>query len=91
MLDHRLNTFHMLEGLVHPFSKKIQVVTYYLTNPQFCYNQASISYFVNHGPQMAGTLVLMVLFESLGHDCDPRYLKPTILEILGTFRLDQNG
>ena len=35
--------------------------------------------------------VLMVLFEPLGHDCDPRYLKPTILAFFGTSRLAQNG
>ena len=83
MLDHRLNTFLMMEGLDHPFSKKIQVVTYYLTKPQFSYNQASISYFVNHGPQILNASVLMVLFELLCYGCDLWYLKPTILTFLG--------
>ena len=33
----------------------------------------------------------MVLFEPLGHVCDPRYLKPTILAFLGTPRLAENS
>ena len=86
MLDLRLNTFHMLEGLVHPFSKKIQVVTYYLTKPQFSYKQAFISYFVNHGPQILNASVLMVLFELLCYGCDLWYLKPTILTFVSTPR-----
>ena len=32
----------------------------------------------------------MILFEPLGYDCDPRYLKPTILAFFGTPRLAQN-
>ena len=73
------------------YTRKMEVVTYYLTKPQYSYKQASISCFVNHGPQMLTASVLMVLFEPLGHDCDPRYLKPTILAFLGTPRLAQNG
>ena len=87
MLDHRLNAFRMLEGLDPPFPKKIQVVTYYLLKPQYGYKQASISFFVNHGPQILNASVLMVLFELLGYGCDPWYLKPTILAFVGTPRL----
>ena len=68
----------------------MQVVTCFLTTPQPSYKQASISCLVNHGPQMLTASVLMVLFEPLGYDCDPRYLKPTILAFLGTPRLAQN-
>ena len=50
---------------------KIEVVTYYLTNPQYSFKQVSISCFVNHGPHMLNASVLMVLFELLCHDCDP--------------------
>ena len=71
MLGHRLNAFHMLEGLDHPFPKQIQVVTYYLLKPQYGYKQVSISCFVNHGPQILNVSVLMVLFELLCHSCDP--------------------
>ena len=28
-----------------------------------------------------------ILFERMGHDCDPQYLKPTILAAFGTLRL----
>ena len=80
-----------MEGLDHPLSQKIEVITNYLTKPQYSYKQASISCFVNHGPQMLTTSVLMSLFEPLGQDCDNRYLKPTILAILGIPRLAKNG
>ena len=73
------------------YRQRMEVFTNYLTNPQYSYKQASISCFVNHGPQILTASVLMVLFEPLGHDCDPRYLKPTILEISGISRLVQNG
>ena len=63
----------------------------FLTQPQYSYKQASILCFVNHGPQMLTTSVLLVLFEPLPHDSDPRYLKPTILAFLGAPRLAQNG
>ena len=36
---------------------------------------------------MLTILVLIVLFEPLVQDCDDRYLKPTILAILGIPRL----
>ena len=62
-----------------------------MTKPQYSSKQASISCFVNHGPQMLTASVLMVLFEPLGHDCDPRYLKPTYLALLSTLGLAQNG
>ena len=61
---------------------KIEIEKFYPFYPE----QASISCFVNHGPQLLAASVLMVLFEPLGHDCDPRYLKPTILVFLGTPR-----
>ena len=80
-----------MEGLDQPFTQKMEVLTYYLTKPQYSYKQASISCFVNHGPQMLTASVLMVLFERMGHDCDPRYLKQTILVVLGTPQFDQNG
>ena len=68
----------------------MEAVTDYSTNLPYSYKQASISCFVNHGPQMLTASVLMVLFEPLGYDCDPRYLKPIILALLGTPRLAQN-
>jgi len=51
----------VLEGLDHPLSQKIKVVTNHFTKPQYSFKQASISCFVNHGPQMSTTSVLMVL------------------------------
>ena len=74
--------------LDHPLSQKIEVITNYLTKLQYSNKQASISCFVNHGPQMFTTPVLMSLFEPLGQDCDNRYLKPTILAILGDLMLN---
>ena len=65
---------------LHP--EKIEKVTYYLTKRQYSSKQASIQVLANHGPQMLIISVLMVLCESLGHACDPRYLKLTILEFL---------
>ena len=71
----------ILVGLGFPVYPKMEVVI--ITNkPQYSYKQASISCFVNHVPQMLTTLVLMVLFEALVHDCEPRYLKPIILAFL---------
>ena len=81
----------VLDGLDHPLSRKNGGSYKSLTRPQYSYKQASISRFVNHGPTMLTASVLMVLFKPLGHDCDPRYLKPTILAFLGTPRLVQNG
>ena len=63
---------------------------YHFTKPQYSYKQASISCFVNSGPQMLTASVLMVLFEPLSHVCDLWYLKPTILPFLGAPRLAQN-
>ena len=48
----------------------MEVVTYYLTKPQYSYKQASITCFVNQGPHMLTISVLMDLFEPLGHVCD---------------------
>ena len=73
------------------YRQRMEVFTNYLTNPQYSYKHASISFFVNLAPQMFTTLVSMVLFDALGHDCDPRYLEPDILASLGTPRLAQNG
>ena len=42
------------------------------------------------GPQMLITSVLMTLFDSLCHVCEPRYLEPTILTLFGIPRLAQN-
>ena len=72
----------VLEGLDQPFSPKMEVVTYYLTKPQYSYKQASFSFLVNHSPQVLITSVSMTLFESLGYICNPRYIKPTILAFL---------
>ena len=68
----------VLEGLDHPISPKLKVVTNHFRKPRYSYEQASISCFVGQGPKMLATSALMVLFESLAYDCDPRYLKPTI-------------
>ena len=68
----------VLDGLDHLLPKKIKVVTDYLTKLQYSYKQASISCFVNNGPQMLTTSVFVGLFEVLGHDCGPRYLKLTM-------------
>ena len=81
----------ILERLDHPLSQKMKVVTNHLTKLRYSYKQAFISCFINHGPQMLTTSVLMILFEPLGHNCDPRYLKPTILAFLGIPRLAKNG
>ena len=43
------------------------------------------------GPQMLTNLILMVLFESMGYDCDLCYFIPNILAFLGTPSLSQNG
>ena len=67
----------------------MEVVTFYLTKPEYSYKYASISSFVNHGPKMLTASILMVLFEPLDYDCDPQYLKQTILAFLGTPRLAQ--
>ena len=61
------------------FPKKMEEVTYYLIKPQYCYKQASISFFVNHDLQMLATLISIVIVESLGHAWDLRELKITIL------------
>ena len=37
------------------------------------------------------TSVLIDLFESMGHLCDPQYLKPILLAFFGSPRLAQNG
>ena len=79
----------MLEELDHPFSQKMEIVTYYLTKPQYSYNQASISFFVTHIPQMLAVSVLMVLFESLGHVSDLQYVNAIILAFSGSPRLAQ--
>ena len=81
----------VLDGLDQPLPPKMEIVTCYFTKPQYCYKQASIFGFVNHGPQMLTASVLMVLFEPLGYECDLRYLKPTILEFFGSPSLAQNG
>ena len=62
-------------GLTALYPKKMEVVTNYLTNPQYSYNQASIVFSESHGSQRLNTTVLMVLFESFGHVYDPRYSK----------------
>ena len=50
-----------------------------MTKTQYSYKRASISFLVNHGPQILTTSVYMTLFQSLDRVCDPRYLKLTIL------------
>ena len=80
----------VLDGLEHPLSKKIEVVTYHLTKLQYNYYQASISFFVNQGYPMLATSVLMILSEAFGHNCDLQYLKSTILAFSATLRIAQN-
>ena len=53
----------------------MKVVTNFSIYPQYTYKQAFISFFVTHGPQMLTISVLMVLSESSGIFCEPRYLK----------------
>ena len=53
----------------------MKVVTNFSIYPQYTYKQAFISFFVTHGPQMLTISVLMVLSESSGNFCEPRYLK----------------
>ena len=72
----------VLSGLDHPLSRKNVIVTNYLTKPQYNYKQASISFLVNHCPQILPTLVFMTLIKFLDHVCDPQYLKLTILAFL---------
>ena len=72
-------------------SKKMEVLTCYFSKPQCSYKQASISCFVNQGLHVISASVIMILFEPMCHDCNPRYSKPTILAVLGTPRLAQNG
>ena len=79
------------KGWTSHLYKKMEVVTFYLTKPQYSYKQVSISCFVNHGPQMLTASVLIVLFDPLGHDCDLRYYIPTIFTFLGTPRIALNG
>ena len=67
------------------------VVAHYLTKAQYNYKQATISLFGEHDAQKLTNSVLIVVFKSLGHVCDIRYSKPTILEFLVTLRLAQNG
>ena len=62
----------VLEGLDHSLTQKIEVFMCNVTKPQYCYKQASISCFINHGLQMLTASVLIVLFEPLGNDFDPR-------------------
>ena len=69
----------MLDGLDQPLPPKMEIVTCYFTKPEYCHKQASIFGFVNHGPTFLNASVLIALFEALGHDCDLRYLKSTIL------------
>ena len=68
----------------------MEVVTCYTTKAQYSCKRASISCFVYHGPQMLTALVLLVLFNPLGHVRDPRYLKQTIFAFSGSSRLGQN-
>ena len=68
----------------------MEVVTFYLTKPEYSYKYASISSFVNHGPKMLTASILMVLFEPLDYDCDPQYLKKRF-DIFKYPRLAQSG
>ena len=63
----------ILDWFITYYPQKIEVVTNHMTKLHYSYKQASISFFVNQGPQMLAISVLMVLFESLGHDSDLRY------------------
>ena len=73
-------------GWTTHYPEKMKVVTYHLTKPRYSYKQASISFFVDYGPQMLITSILMVPFEALGRVCDPRYLKTTIFASIGITR-----
>ena len=42
----------VLDGLDHPLSQKMELVTNYLIKALYSYKQASISLFVNHGLQL---------------------------------------
>ena len=61
----------VLDRLDRPLPRKMEVFAYNLTKPKYSYKQASISFFVNHGPRDLTTLVLMALFETFGNVCDP--------------------
>ena len=60
-----------LIGWAPHFPEKMEVVDCCIPKSQYSYKQASISFFVNHGPQDQTTQVLMALFEALGNVCDP--------------------
>ena len=59
-----------LIGWASHVPEKIEVFDCYMQKPKLSYKQASISFFVNHGPQVLTISVLMALFEALGHVCD---------------------
>ena len=67
-----------LIGWASRFPEK-KVVDCYMQKPKLSYKQASISFFVNHGPHVLSISILMALFEAMGHACDLSYLKLTIL------------
>ena len=49
------------------------------------------SFFINNGLQRLTITVSINLCESLGHICNPRYLKAIILAFFGYPRLTKNG
>ena len=51
----------MLDGLDHPYSRKMDVFTNCLIKPSYGYKQASTSFFVNHSPQILTISILIVL------------------------------
>ena len=72
----------MLDGLDHPYSRKMEVFTYCLIKPPYGYKEASTSFFVNHSPQILTILVLMVLVLFYVILCELRYLKQPFLHFL---------
>ena len=56
-----------LTGWAAHFPEKMEVVDCCMPNSQYGYKQASISFFVNHGPQTLTTSVLIALFEAFGN------------------------
>ena len=71
----------VLDGLDHPYFRKMDVFTNCLTQPPHGYKQASTSFFVNHSPETLTISILIVLILFYVILCDLRYLKATIFEI----------
>ena len=77
----------ILDGLDNPLSWKNEGSYKLRDKTQYSNKQASISFLVNHGPQILATSILMTLLDCLGHVCELRYLKPTIFAFFGSLKL----